>query len=133
MRPPTTGVVRSGENFLYLLQGRAERAVRLAARVARGAAANRNRVWTERHGLAGGRDAPAGNSPLPVRPLRLSPMTATAGGRATATPGTGPHQLATITPTGQGPRAKPRASARRSRHEAAKAHSDVSASIHPRR
>jgi hypothetical protein len=49
-----------------------------------------------------------GDSPLPVRPLRLSPMPATAGGRATATPGTGPHQLATITPTDQGPRQAPR-------------------------
>ena len=33
----------------------------------------------------------------------LRPMTATAGGRARATPGTGPHQLAAVTPTGRGP------------------------------
>jgi hypothetical protein len=51
---------------------------------------------------------PRGLSPLPVRPLRLSPITATAGGRATATPGTDPHQLAAVTPTGHGPRQTPR-------------------------
>jgi hypothetical protein len=54
-------------------------------------------------GVAGGRGAPAGLSPLPVRPLRLSPMTATAGGRASVTPGTDPHQLAAVTPTGRRP------------------------------
>ena len=47
---------------------------------------------------------PRGLSPLPVRPLRLSPRTATAGGRARATPGTSTHQLAAVTPTGHGPR-----------------------------
>ena len=41
---------------------------------------------------------PRGLSPLPVRPLRLSPITATAGGRASVTPGTGPHQLAAARP-----------------------------------
>ena len=46
---------------------------------------------------------PRGLSPLPVRPLRLRPITATAGGRPTVTPGTGPHQLAAVTLTGRGP------------------------------
>jgi len=63
--------------------------MRVAARVVLGALLWTGiGVWTERPGLAGGRDAPAGHSPLPVRPLRLSPMTATAGGRARMTPGT---------------------------------------------
>ena len=67
---------------------------------------------------------PRGLSPLPVRPLRLSPITATAGGRARVTPGTGPHQLAAVTPTGRGPRRTPR-QLPALQHEAAKAHSGV--------
>ncbi len=51
---------------------------------------------------------PPGPSPLPVRPLRLSPITATAGGRARVTPGTVPHQLAAVTPTGRSSRRTPR-------------------------
>jgi hypothetical protein len=46
---------------------------------------------------------PPGFSPLPLRPLRLSPITATAGGRPSVTPGTGLRQLATGTsPTATG-------------------------------
>jgi hypothetical protein len=73
-------VVRSCDNYLYLLQGRAERAVRLAARVGLGSLPRSDIGvnWVAR--LAGGRGAPAGLSPLPVRPLRPSPRTATAGG-----------------------------------------------------
>jgi hypothetical protein len=41
-----------------------------------------------------GATRPRGLPPLPVRPLRLSPAAAPAGGRPTATPGTGPHQAA---------------------------------------
>jgi hypothetical protein len=40
---------------------------------------------------------PPGSRRCPVRPLRLSPMTATAGGRASVTPGTRLHQLAAVT------------------------------------
>jgi hypothetical protein len=47
---------------------------------------------------------PRGLSPLPVRPLRLSPKTATVGGRPTATPGPDPHQLAAVTPPAAAPR-----------------------------
>ena len=50
---------------------------------------------------------PRGLSPLPVRPLRLSPITATAGGRARVTPVTGPHQLAAVTSTGPLPAPTP--------------------------
>jgi hypothetical protein len=55
-----------------------------------------------------------GFSPLPVRPLRLSPITATAGGRATCPPGTARHQLAAVTPKGARPRAGAAPSSRRS-------------------
>jgi hypothetical protein len=82
--------------------------VHLAARVVLGSL-SRSDIgvnWAAR--LAGGRGAPAGLSPLPVCPLRLSSRTATAGGRPTATPGTGPHQLAAVTPTHRGPRRTPR-------------------------
>ena len=51
---------------------------------------------------------PLGLSLLPIRPLRLRPIAATAGGRASATPGADPHQLAAVTPTGRGPRRNPR-------------------------
>jgi hypothetical protein len=67
---------------------------------------------------------PRGPSPLPVRPLRLSPITATAGGRARVTPGTGPHQLVAVTPTGRGPAPNPRHPPT-PRHEAAKVHRGV--------
>jgi hypothetical protein len=63
---------------------------------------------------------PRGLSLFPVRPLRLRPKTATAGGRASATPGTGPHQLAAVTPTGCGPRRTQRPTAD-ARHETTKA------------
>src|SRR5207247_1545431 len=46
----------------------------------------RTGIGCERTAQAGGRDAPAGLSPLPVRPLRLRPTTATAGGRPRVTP-----------------------------------------------
>ena len=59
------------DNFLYRLQGHAERAVRMAAR---------------------------------VRPLRLSPEAATAGGRPTATLGTARTELAAIRTAGSRPR-----------------------------
>ena len=67
---------------------------------------------------------PLGPSPLPVRPLRLRPKTATAGGRAHVTPDTGPHQLAAVTPTGAA-RAGPAPCSRRPRHEATKGHRRV--------
>ena len=51
---------------------------------------------------------------MPVRPLRLSPITATAGGRANVTPGTARHQLAAVTPTSPRPVQETCADARRS-------------------
>jgi hypothetical protein len=96
--------------------------VRLAVRVIPGALP-RTGIGCELGGSGWQADAmrPRGLSPLPVRPLRLSPKTATAGGRAIATPGTGPHQLAAVTPTGRGP-PEPALSSRRSRHEMTKVH-----------
>jgi hypothetical protein len=41
---------------------------------------------------------PQGLWPLPVRPLRRSPVTATAGGRASVTLGAARQQLAAVTP-----------------------------------
>ena len=78
--------------------------MRLAARVVPGVLP-RTAIGYELSGPGwhAGAMRPRGPSPLPVRPLRLSPITATAGGRASATPGTGPHQLATVTPTGSRP------------------------------
>ena len=46
-------------------------------------------------------------SPLPVRPLRLSPITATAGGRALLPRAIGAYQLAAVTPTDHGPVPEP--------------------------
>jgi hypothetical protein len=75
-------------------------------------------------GWQAGAMRPRGLSPLPIRPLRLRPIAATAGGRARVTPGTGPHQLAAVTPTRQD-RARPHAVLAAPRHKAAKAHSYV--------
>ena len=69
---------------------------------------------------------PRGLSPLPVRPLRLRPTTATAGGRARVTLGTDPHQLAAVAPTGHGAAPDPR-QLPALQHEAAKVHSGVAA------
>jgi hypothetical protein len=57
---------------------------------------------------------PQGLWPLPVRPLRLSPITATAGGRASVTPGTARQQLAAVTPHRVRVRAESAPSPRRS-------------------
>ena len=55
--------------------------MRLAARVILGALP-RSGIGCELSGpIWRARDAPAGLSPLPIRPLRLRPTTATAGGR----------------------------------------------------
>ncbi len=102
--PPRSGPGQglAGEDFLYVFQGRAERAAHLAARVALDALPPTG-IGREPSGRqASGRDAPAGPSPLPVRPLRLRPMAATAGGRARVTPGTAHTRLAAVTPTGSG-------------------------------
>jgi hypothetical protein len=94
--------------------------VRLAARVVPGALP-RTEIGCELSGpdWYAGAMRPQGPSLLPVRPLRLSPITATAGGRARVTPVTGPNQLAAVTPTGRCPRRTPRQPSG-PRHEAAK-------------
>jgi hypothetical protein len=102
-----------------------ERAVRLAARVVRGALPCTG-IGRELSGPGwqAGAMRPRGTSPLPVRPLRLRPVTATAGGRARVTPGTGLHQVAAVTPTGHGP-APGSAPSPASWHEVTKVHSGL--------
>jgi hypothetical protein len=81
--------------------------VRLAARVIPGrAAVHRNRCELSGPGWQAGAIRPREPSPLPVRPLRLSPKTATAGGRPTATPG---HRPAPVGRRHALPAADPRA------------------------
>jgi hypothetical protein len=79
-----------GENFPYVFKG-ARSAPRAWRRGWSWARCRAPELGCElRPELAVGRAAPEGLSLLPVRPLRLRPKTATAGGRASVTPGTGP-------------------------------------------
>jgi len=70
---------RAGENFLYAFKGARQRAGRLAARLVLGALP-RTGIGCElgSPGWPSGATGPRGLSPLPVRPLRLRPVTATA-------------------------------------------------------
>ena len=93
----TTDVVRCGDNYLYLFQGRAERAGRRTAVIPREITAPAGRSDGAARS-AGGRDAPAGHSPRPDWQLRLCTLRRTAGCRPSATPGTARHRLAAVTP-----------------------------------
>ncbi len=69
-------------NISNVFQGRAERAVRLAAWVVPGALPCTGIACElSGPGWQAGAMRTRGPSPLPVRPLRLRPITATAGGR----------------------------------------------------
>jgi hypothetical protein len=116
--------------------------VGLAARVAAGALPRTGIGYESRAGIGHELSSPGwqagamrrgGLSPLPVRPLRLGPITAMAGGRACVTPGTGPHQPTVVTHTGHGSAPEPRQFPAL-QHEAAKVHSGVPGQeSHPRR
>jgi hypothetical protein len=88
----TTDVVRFGENFLYVLQGRAPRAARRAARDR--ARSSGGRAWrTQQKAARRARGEPA----APVAAARLT-AAAHGGGRQARTPGNSPHQLDAVVP-----------------------------------
>ena len=121
-------------SFFTINQGRAQRAGRLAAQVVQGAL-RRTGIGCELSGRGwqAGAMRPRGPSPLPVRPLRLRPITATAGDRACVIPGTARTNWPPSCPPAT-VRAEPRANRQRSSMKPAKAHSCVLVrESHPRR